>query len=92
MGRSRWSETSTSNNKIKRARFEERIIWRYFSQIADAIGYMHSKRIMHRDLKPANIFYQRRKPTMPFYVDHFDGGASALEQFEDGSNDPDMLF
>lgn len=36
--------------------FDERIIWNYFSQIADAIKYMHEQSIMHRDLKPANIF------------------------------------
>ena len=40
----------------KQAPFEERIIWKYFSQIADAIQHMHERRIMHRDLKPANIF------------------------------------
>ena len=36
--------------------FEERLIWKYFSQIAEAIRHMHEKRVMHRDLKPANIF------------------------------------
>ena len=35
--------------------FEERIIWKYFSQICDAIAHMHERRILHRDLKPANI-------------------------------------
>ena len=40
----------------KKSYFEERIIWKYFAQICDAIQHMHNKRIMHRDLKPANIF------------------------------------
>jgi serine/threonine protein kinase len=40
----------------KGTNFEERMIWKYFSQISNAIQHMHSKRIMHRDLKPANIF------------------------------------
>lgn len=36
--------------------FDERLIWKYFSQICDAIQHMHERRILHRDLKPANIF------------------------------------
>ena len=36
--------------------FEERVIWKYFSQICDALAHMHARRILHRDLKPANVF------------------------------------
>lgn len=42
--------------KEKEARFDERVVWKYFSQIAAAVAHMHQRRIMHRDLKPANIF------------------------------------
>jgi len=28
----------------------------YFSQVADALTYMHERRVMHRDIKPANVF------------------------------------
>tara|TARA_B110001452_G_scaffold45932_1_gene35102 strand:- start:258 stop:1349 length:1092 start_codon:yes stop_codon:yes gene_type:complete len=31
-------------------------VWRHFSQIADALAYMHEKRVMHRDIKPSNVF------------------------------------
>lgn len=31
-------------------------VWRYFSQIANALAYMHKERVMHRDIKPANVF------------------------------------
>ncbi|KAA6386569.1 MAG: putative G2-specific protein kinase nimA [Streblomastix strix] len=29
--------------------------WRWISEIAGAIGYLHSNRVMHRDLKPENV-------------------------------------
>jgi len=31
-------------------------VWRHFEQIADALAYMHERRVMHRDIKPANVF------------------------------------
>jgi serine/threonine protein kinase len=56
-----WAAAGDLKRQLRKAQerqtgFDERIIWKYFSQIADAIQHMHEKRIMHRDLKPANIF------------------------------------
>lgn len=56
-----WAAAGDLKRQIRKAIekgtvFEERLIWKYFSQICDAIKCMHERRIMHRDLKPANIF------------------------------------
>lgn len=56
-----WAEAGDLKRQIHKAnekslRFEERTIWRYFSQLCAAILHLHRARIMHRDLKPANIF------------------------------------
>lgn len=56
-----WAAAGDLKRQLRKAQekgtpFEERIIWKYFSQIADAIKHMHDRRVMHRDLKPANIF------------------------------------
>ena len=56
-----WAEAGDLKRQIRKAnerssRFHERLIWSYFSQLADAVAHMHEHRIMHRDLKPANIF------------------------------------
>ncbi|KUF80420.1 Serine/threonine-protein kinase Nek6 [Phytophthora nicotianae] len=56
-----WAEAGDLKRQIRKAnekgvRFDERTIWRYFTQLCGAILYLHQNRIMHRDLKPANIF------------------------------------
>jgi serine/threonine protein kinase len=56
-----WAAAGDLKRQIRKAQekgvgFEERVIWKYFSQIANAMQHMHERRIMHRDLKPANIF------------------------------------
>lgn len=42
--------------KKERRLMREDSIWKYFSQICDALAHMHAKRVMHRDIKPANVF------------------------------------
>ena len=56
-----WAAAGDLKRQLRKAQergvgFEERTIWKYFSQICDAMKHMHDRRIMHRDLKPANIF------------------------------------
>lgn len=56
-----WAAAGDLKRQIRKAverekRFEERLIWKYFAQICDALSHMHKRRILHRDLKPANVF------------------------------------
>lgn len=56
-----WAEAGDLKRQVRKAnernvRFDERTIWRYFTQLCAAIQHLHGARIMHRDLKPANIF------------------------------------
>ena len=56
-----WAQGGDLAKLLKRAAEEEEPlaesrIWSYIQQIADALSYMHDRRVMHRDIKPANVF------------------------------------
>ena len=38
----------------------ERINWKWMSQAADAVAYLHLNGVVHRDLKPENVLLNRR--------------------------------
>ena len=41
----------------------EAAVLRHFTQVADALKYMHERRVMHRDIKPANVFITSIAPS-----------------------------
>jgi NIMA (never in mitosis gene a)-related kinase len=56
-----WAAAGDLKRQLRKAQergigFEERVIWKYFSQMVNAMQHLRERRIMHRDLKPANIF------------------------------------
>jgi NIMA (never in mitosis gene a)-related kinase len=37
-------------------RVEEKLLWGWLHDVASALAYLHSRRVMHRDVKPSHIF------------------------------------
>uniref|UniRef100_A0A183C738 non-specific serine/threonine protein kinase n=1 Tax=Globodera pallida TaxID=36090 RepID=A0A183C738_GLOPA len=47
-----WLKRKTNDHRLL---VPEADIWRVFTQIADAVRYIHARCIIHRDLKPSNV-------------------------------------
>jgi len=55
-----WAAAGDLKRQLRKAQekgtpFSERIVWKYFAQICDAMQHMHERRIMHRDLKVSSL-------------------------------------
>ncbi|KAJ8606178.1 hypothetical protein CTAYLR_010704 [Chrysophaeum taylorii] len=64
-----WCERGDFSRRIATTRdagriFPDREILRWFAQMADALKYMHSRRVLHRDLKSSNVFLTNNNDAM----------------------------
>ena len=44
---------------VRKTRFAEEDVLSIMSQLLDALGYAHSRKVLHRDIKPANLMITR---------------------------------
>lgn len=56
----RYLDAGTLRDRIAAGRLSLAEIDNFFSQIADALDYAHTKGVVHRDLKPANVLIDSR--------------------------------
>lgn len=72
--------------RIRKARkFTEDEASELFSQIVDAVAFMHSHNIAHRDLKPENILFHRKDSSLIKIVDF---GFAKFQVPSEGMNTP----
>ena len=48
------------DKRRKRDLLSEEDVLEVFTQLCEAVRYLHAKKIHHRDLKPANVFLSKR--------------------------------
>lgn len=61
----KYAENGSLADKVKRDRFlSEQVATRYILQIADALAYIHERKMNHLDVKPGNIMLNKNDETI----------------------------